>query len=163
INTLRSQLEVSQIAQGLRSSEFVTPTEKARLKKLASEQREARYAVIKPDKYIADAKIEDAAVDAYYKANQARFMTPESVQLAYAERRVDQLASQIQASDEELKAEYEKSKGAYVQPEERHVRHILIEAGKDDAAAQKKAQAAYDAAKSAPDFGEIAKKLSQDA
>jgi peptidyl-prolyl cis-trans isomerase D len=162
VNTLRSQLEVSQIAEGLRSSEFVTPTEMTRLKKLASEQREVRYAVITPEKFIAEAKVDEAAIDAYYKANQAHIMTPETVQLAYAELRLEQLASQIQVSDEELKAEYEKAKGSYVQPEERHVRHILIEAGKDDAAAQKKAQAAYEQAKSAPDFAAVAKKLSQD-
>ena len=163
IAALRGQLETSQITEGLRNSEFVTPIEKARLQKLAAEQREVRYAVIAPDKFAAEAKIDDAAVDVYYKANQARFMTPEYVQLAYGELRVDQLASQVQVSDEELKTEYEKSKSAYVQPEERHVRHILIEAGKDDAAAQKQAQEAYEQAKSAADFGEVAKKLSQDA
>jgi peptidyl-prolyl cis-trans isomerase D len=163
IAAIRGQMETSQITMGLRSSEFVTPTEKARLQKLASEQRELRYAVIKPDKFAAEAKIDDAAIDEYYKSHQASFMTAEYVQLAYGELRLDQLASQVQVSDEELQAEYEKTKGAYVQPEERHVRHILIEAAQDDAAAQKKAQEAYAEAKSAPDFGAVAKKLSQDA
>src|SRR6185437_3993631 len=84
IAALRGQLETSQITEGLRNSEFVTPIEKARLQKLAAEQ------------FAAEAKIDDAAVDVYYKANQARFMTPEYVQLAYGELRVDQLASQVQ-------------------------------------------------------------------
>jgi peptidyl-prolyl cis-trans isomerase D len=162
IGLLRSQLETSQIAGGLRTSEFMTPVEKARLRKVTVEQREVRYAVVSPDKYAAEAKIDDAAVDAYYKANQSRFMTAEYVQLTYGELRVDQLASQVQVSDQELQAEYDKTKDSFVQPEQRNVRHILIQPGKDDAAAQKKAQAAYEQAKSAPDFGEVAKKLSED-
>jgi peptidyl-prolyl cis-trans isomerase D len=162
-NALRAQLQRSQVAQGLRISEFMTPAEKARLQKLESEQREVRYATISPDKFAAAAKIDDAAVEAYYKANQARFMTPEFVQLVYGELRLDQVASQVQISDEELKAEYDKSKDSYVQPEQRHVRHILIESGQDDAAAQKKAQEAFAEAKAAKDFGAVAKQYSQDA
>ena len=35
--------------------------------------------------------MDDAAVDAYYKAHLAQYMAPESVKLQYAELRLDQL------------------------------------------------------------------------
>jgi len=160
--TLRRDLERGQIETGIRVSDFVTPNELKRMQALQLEQREVRYAVLPADKYAASAVVDDAAVQAYYTKNQSRFMTPEYVQLAYAELRLDQLASQIVVSDEDLKAEYEKSKDAYTQPEKRHVRHILIDTGKDDAAALKKAESVLADAKAGKDFAELARSNSQD-
>ncbi len=160
--SLRSELQRSQIESGIRVSDFVTPTELARLQALQTEQREVRYAVVTPDKFAAEATVDDAAVQDYYKKNQARFMTPEFVQLAYAELRLDQLSSQVAVTDDDIKTLYDKSKEKYVQPEKRHVRHILIASGKDDAAALKKAQDVLAQAKSGKDFGELAKKESAD-
>ncbi|MEJ1963899.1 MAG: peptidylprolyl isomerase [Gammaproteobacteria bacterium] len=48
-----------------------------------------------------------------------------------------------------------------MQNERRQVRHILIETGKDDAAALKKAQGVLAEAKSGKDFAELAKKYSR--
>ncbi len=89
-------------------------------------------------------------------------MTTESVRLAYGELRVDQLASQQVITDSDLQSEYEKNKTAYVQPEKRQARHILIESGKDDAAALKKAQEVLAEANSGKDFAALAKQYSQD-
>jgi peptidyl-prolyl cis-trans isomerase D len=118
---------------------------------------------ISPDKYIAEAKVDDSAVEAYYKKNQAQFMTPESVDLAYAELRLDQLASQVQVSDEEVKEYYDKNKDKYVDPEKRSSHHILIETGSDDAAAKKKAEDILAQVNAGKNFEELAKKYSQDA
>jgi peptidyl-prolyl cis-trans isomerase D len=160
--SLRRDLQRSQIEGGLRMSDFVTPTELKRLQNLQSEQREIRYATITPDKFAADAKIDDAAIEAYYKKNQAQYMTTEYVQLAYAELRLEQLASQVTVSDEEIKQFYDKNKDKYVTPEKRHSHHILIESGKDDAAALKKAQDVLAQAKAGKDFAALAKQYSQD-
>jgi peptidyl-prolyl cis-trans isomerase D len=161
--SLRRDMQRGQIENGLRISDFVTPSELKRLQALASEQREVRFATISAEKYAAAARIDDAAVDAYYKKNQAQYMTPEYVQLAYAELRLEQLASQVTVGDDEIKAFYDKNKDKYVQPEKRHAHHILIETGKDDAAAQKKAQDVLAEAKAGKDFADLAKKHSQDA
>jgi peptidyl-prolyl cis-trans isomerase D len=160
--SLRRDLQRGQIENGLRISDFVTPTELKRLQALQSEQREVRYATVPADKYAAEAKIDDAAIEAYYKKNQAQYMTPEYVQLAYAELRLEQVASQVTVSDDEISDYYNKNKDKYVQPEKRRSHHILIESGKDDAAALKKAQDVLAQAKSGKDFGELAKKYSQD-
>ena len=161
--SLRRELERRQIEQAIAVSNFVTPTEVKRIEALQGEQREVRFLALNPDKFAAKAVTDDAAVEAYYKKNQAKFMTTESVHLAYGELRLDQVATQVVVTDKDLQEYYDKNKTAYVQPERRQVRHILIESGKDEAAAAKKANDVLAEANSGKDFAELAKKYSQDA
>ncbi len=159
---LRNGLQRSQLENGIAMSDFQTPAEIQRLRSLQNEQREVRYALLPADKYTAAIQVDDAAVEAYYKAHQAQYMTPESAKLQYAELRLDQIAAQIKPTDAELHAAYDKNKERYNEPEKRHARHILIPTGKDDAAAQKLAQDVYAQAKAGKDFAALAKQYSQD-
>ncbi|HKD53459.1 MAG TPA: peptidyl-prolyl cis-trans isomerase, partial [Steroidobacteraceae bacterium] len=128
---------------------------------LENEEREVRYLVLAADQFKPAAKVNDAAVAAYYKAHQSDYMTPESVQLQYAELRLESLAAQQSLSDQDLRAAYEKQRGRLEVPEKRHAHHILI-TGKDDAAALAQAQQVLAQAKAGKDFGELAKQYSQD-
>jgi peptidyl-prolyl cis-trans isomerase D len=159
---LRAALQRSQLQNGIAVSDFQTPTEIQRARALQNEQREVRYALLSPDKYSADIQVDDAAVQAYYKAHQGQYLTPESAKLQYAELRLDQLAAQVTPSEEDLKAAYEKNKERYNEPEKRHGRHILIPIGKDDAAAKKQAEDVLAQAKAGKDFAALAKQYSQD-
>jgi peptidyl-prolyl cis-trans isomerase D len=159
---LRGALQRSQLENGIAFSDFQTPAEIQRARALQNEQREVRYALLSPDKYSADIQVDDAAVQAYYKAHQAQYMTPESAHLQYAELRLDQLAAQVSVGDAELQAAYEKNKDRYNEPEKRHGRHILIPIGKDDAAARKQAEEVLAQAKAGKDFAALAKQYSQD-
>jgi peptidyl-prolyl cis-trans isomerase D len=158
---LRSSLQRSQLENGIRVSEFTTPSELARAQSLQNEQREVRYAILPLDKFPGP-PVDDKSIEAYYKAHQAEFMTPESAHLQYAELRLDQVAAQTPVSDEELHAAYDKNKSTYVLPERRHAHHILIASTKDDAADRKLADDVYAQAKSGKDFGELAKQYSKD-
>ena len=159
---LRRDLERRQVEQAITVSNFLTPAELKRIQGLQGEQREVRFVSLTPEKFAPQAVVDDAAVQAYYTKNQSRYLTPESVRLAYGELRLDQLASQSVVTDKDLQDAYDKNKATYVQNERRQVRHILIESGKDDAAALKKAQDVLAEAKSGKDFAELAKKYSQD-
>jgi peptidyl-prolyl cis-trans isomerase D len=158
---LRSSLRRTQLENGIRASDFLTPTEVARAQSLENEQREVRYAVLPTDKF-PGAPVDDAAIQAYYKSHQALYMTPESAHLQYAELRLDQLATQLPVSDADLHAAYEKNKASYVVSETRHARHILIAATKDDAADRKLAEDVYAQAKAGKDFAQLAKQYSKD-
>jgi peptidyl-prolyl cis-trans isomerase D len=160
--SIMRSMERRQIGEAIQNSNFITPAETKRLQSLLGEQREVRFVSLPAEKYAQQAVTTDAAVEAYYKKNQSRFMTTESVHLAYGELRADQLASQIVVSDEDLKQAYEKDKATFVQPERRQARHILIESGKDDAAAKKKAEEVLAEAKAGKDFAALAKQYSQD-
>jgi peptidyl-prolyl cis-trans isomerase D len=158
---LRTEVQQLQLEGGIRGSDFLTAPELKRLTDLEDQEREVRYLVLPPDRFKSAAKIDDAAVGAYYKAHAAQYMTPESVHLEYAELRLDALAAQQPPSDADLHAAYERDKSRLELPERRHARHILI-TGKDDAAALAQAQQVLAQAKSGKDFGELAKQYSQD-
>ena len=158
---VRSSLQRQQLENGIRASDFITPAELARAQSLQNEQREVRYVQLPADKFPGPA-VDDAAVQAYYKAHQAVYMTTESAHLQYAELRLDQLATQVTVTDAELHAAYDKSKASYVVPEKRHASHILITATKDDAADRKLADDVYAQAKAGKDFAALAKQYSKD-
>jgi peptidyl-prolyl cis-trans isomerase D len=158
---VRTSLQRQQLEAGIRGSDFVTPAEFARAQSLENEQREVRYVQLPVDKF-PGAPIDDAAVQAYYKAHQAAYMTPESANLQYAELRLDQLATQLPVTDAELHAAYDKNKATNVVPEKRHARHILIAATKDDAADKKLADDVYAQVKAGKDFSQLAKQYSKD-
>jgi len=158
----RSDLRRVQLLGGIVTSEFVTPTEAARAQALRDEEREVQYAIIPADRYKSDAPIDAAAIDAYYKAHQADYLVPESVDLRYAQLTLAQVASTQTVSDADVQAAYEKQKSRFVLPERRQASHILIPFGKDPAAALKQANQVLALAKSGQDFAALAKKYSQD-
>jgi peptidyl-prolyl cis-trans isomerase D len=160
-NELRSSLQRTQLENGIRTSDFLTPREVAQARALHDEQREIRYAVLPVDKF-PGAPVDDAAVQAYYKSHQSEFMTPESAHVQYAELRLDQLAAQMPITAADLHDAYEKNKNSYVVPERRHAHHILIASSKDDAADRKLADDVYTQAKAGKDFGQLAKQYSKD-
>jgi peptidyl-prolyl cis-trans isomerase D len=158
---LKADLRRAQLSGGIRASNFFTPAETARMSELESQEREVRYFVLPPDRFASAAKVDDAAVAAYYKAHQAQFMTLESAHLQYAELRLESLATRQAVSDADLHAAYEKNKARLNVPERRHARHILI-TGKDYATALALAQQVLAEAKAGKDFGALAKQYSQD-
>ena len=158
---VRDYLQRSQLDEAIRVSEFQTPAELARTQSLQNEQREVRYAQFPVDKF-PGAPVDDAAVEAYFKAHQAVYMTPESAHVEYAELRLDQLAAQTKVSDKDLQGAYEKKKTQFVQAEKRHASHILIASTADDAADKKLADDVYAQVKAGKDFAQLAKQYSKD-
>jgi peptidyl-prolyl cis-trans isomerase D len=158
----RSGLRRAQLLGGIVTSDFVTPAEAARAQALREEEREVQYAVVPADHYKSDAPIDAAAIDAYYKAHQADYLVPESVDLRYAQLTLAQVAATQTVSDADVQAAYDKQKSRFVLPERRQASHILIPIGKDPAAALKQANQVLALAKSGQDFATLAKKYSQD-
>jgi peptidyl-prolyl cis-trans isomerase D len=158
---LRSDGRRAQLEDGIGASDFLTPTEVGRLVALEDQEREVRYLILPADQFKTVAKVDDAAVQAYYKAHQAQYMTPESVRLQYAELRLATLAAQQSVSDADLHAAYEKNRSRLEVPEKRHAAHILI-TGKDDATALALAQQVLAQVKAGKDFAQLARQYSQD-
>jgi peptidyl-prolyl cis-trans isomerase D len=157
---LRTDLRRAQLENGIRATEFLTPTELRRLTALEDEEREVRYLILPDDKFPAAAP-DDAAVAAYYQAHQAQYLTIESVHLQYAELQLSALEAQQTVTDADLHAQYEKEKSRLVTPERRRASHILI-TGPNDAAALKQAEDVLAQARAGKDFAELARKYSQD-
>jgi peptidyl-prolyl cis-trans isomerase D len=162
-NDTRSQILLNQLQQGIGSSSFLTSNEAQRLFNLENEEREVTWVLFKPEQFAASDAVDDAAIKAYYDKNGDRFMTNESVSLEYAELRLEQVASQVQPTEADLRKLYDDSRGNYVLEERRRARHILIPVnGDDDAGARKQAESVLAEARAGQDFAELAKKYSTD-
>jgi peptidyl-prolyl cis-trans isomerase D len=161
--SMRSELIRNQLQRGLGNSNFLTPAESRRLASLENEEREVQFVQLSADQFVGSAPIEDSAIKTYYDANADRFMTTEAVSLEFAELRLEQVASQVTASDADLRKLYDENRANYVLEERRRMRHIVIPvSGDDDAAALKKAESVLAEARAGKDFAELAKKHSSD-
>jgi len=159
----RKQLLLNQLQAGIGNSFFLTKAEAQRLSNLENEEREVEYVQFKAEQFAGSDSIDDAAIKAYYDKNGDRFMTMESVSLEYAELRLEQLASQVAPTEDDLRKTYDENRANYVLEERRRARHILIPvSGEDDAGARKQAETVLAEARAGQDFAELAKKYSKD-
>jgi peptidyl-prolyl cis-trans isomerase D len=163
----KEAIAVGQLNQAIEMSEFMTPTELARVYALENEQRELRYMVLPADRFSSGIKIDDAKIQAWYDSHPSDYMTPESVHLKFAELRLDALTPKITVKPEDLQEYYDKTKARYSEGEKRHAHHILISIAepkdaKADAAALARANQIEADLKSGKDFAELAKKYSAD-
>lgn len=160
----RQELRARQLEAGLFLSSFATPREIERVASLRGETRELSYAVVPAARFLGTVKVDDAALQAYFDGHKSEYMTPETVTLQYVHLRLDDVAREVPADEAALRGYYDQVRERYVEPEKRRARHILIQPGADDAAAQKKAEEAYaQVTRPGADFAGIAKTLSQDA
>jgi peptidyl-prolyl cis-trans isomerase D len=164
----RRDVKLRQLDDALTLSSFATPSEMKRLRALAEQERQVSWFTVAPAKYIAEATPSDADIQAYYDAHKAQYMTPETVDLHYIELSMAQLESKVTVDDAQLKAYYDdqktKTPERFTQPEQRRVRHILLQVSdpKDDAAVKAKADSLLKRAQSGEDFAALAKQFSED-
>lgn len=163
---VRNDLAVKALPEQIAATAVVTATDIDAYIKLRDETRDIDYVLLdKPA--TAPAAVADADIDAYFNAHGNEFMTPEQVALEYIELDGAKLKSEVVIDDAEVKKQYDKDKARYVSAEQRMASHILVKVAKNaDADAQKaalaKAQELAKQAKSAKDFGALAKQSSDD-
>jgi peptidyl-prolyl cis-trans isomerase D len=164
----RRDVKLRELDQAINASSFATASEVKRFLALTRQQRELAWLTLPAAKYAAQATPDDAAVKLFYDAHKAQYMTPETVNLRYVELSLAELASKVTVDDAQLKSYYEEQKAKtperYVQPEQRHVSHILLQVAdpKDDAAVNAKAESILKRAQSGEDFAKLATEFSQD-
>ncbi|MDR1062711.1 MAG: SurA N-terminal domain-containing protein [Azoarcus sp.] len=88
--------------------------------------REMRFPIAP---HLSGIEIDEAAIQQYYDGNLARFERPERVKAEYAVLDETALQARIVIGEDEIRRTYESSE--YIRPEERRVRHILIELDSD--------------------------------
>jgi peptidyl-prolyl cis-trans isomerase D len=159
----RRDIQVSQLRNGIGISSFATPGELGRRLALEGETREFDYFTIAAAPFAEQVVVSPAEVQAYYDANKATYVTPESVSLQYVSLKAADVAATVAVTDEALHQYYDQvAPERYVDAERRRARHILIESGSDDAAAKKKADEVLAKAKAGEDFGKLAREYSDD-
>ncbi len=146
----------------------VTDAEARDMFTYAQEKRSIDYVLFPLDEYAAAASIEDAALQAWYDSNKARFTEPQKVRLDFVRISAESLAAGIDIPETAIAAFYAENAASYfMQPERVRARHILVRVpeGADEATVQKAEERIADAAaqiKAGKDFAAVAAKVSED-
>jgi peptidyl-prolyl cis-trans isomerase D len=168
VNDVRQALTLAPLQEPISAGNIVARTNVERYLALLEQQREVAVAVMAPDAFLKDVKIDDGAVKAFYDANLALFQVPEQVKIEYVTLTPDALAGQVPLDPAEVRKLYDDNIKQFGKAEERQASHILI-AVKPDASAADKAAAKTRAdallaqlKKNPAQFAELAKQNSQD-
>ena len=165
---VRNDLSVRQVDAGVAGTSFSSTALAASALNAFFERREVQIARFVASDYASKVILTDTDVDTFYQANQPMFQAPENANVEYLVLDIESVKKSIKLGDQELKDYYEQNSARLSGKEERRASHILINAPKDMAVAER--QKARDRAASllaqvrkAPDtFADVAKKNSQD-
>lgn len=162
--TLRQQMELSQVASAYTRSNFVTESELQRVAELTAQSRDIRYLSIPLGTRTLGTPISDAEIEAYYNDHQADFTVEESVVLKYVLLDQAVIAEEIQVDEAEIQAQYEIERAAFEGSAEKRASHILFEVGGDmtEEQALAAALAARERLQAGEDFATVALELSSD-
>jgi peptidyl-prolyl cis-trans isomerase D len=130
-----------------------------------NEKVKVDYVLIPNSKYESEVKVDTAAMQDYYNKNKAMFRTPAKKSYAYMIFDPIQIATTIQVPEAELQRQYQSNLDKFRVGERAQARHILLmtdEKKNNDAEMKAKAEDVLKQLRAGADFGEMAKKYSQD-
>ncbi|MFM7532495.1 MAG: peptidylprolyl isomerase [Rubrivivax sp.] len=165
---LRGDLATRQVMAGLGSASILPKASSSRMLDTWLQRREIELERFMAGDYAARIKPTDADLEAWYQANEARLRLPEQAQIEYVVLSLESIKSGFSVADADVAKYYEENAARFTEPEERRASHILINAPKDQPAAERdkarqKAQELLEQARKAPaGFAELARKHSQD-
>ena len=165
---LRQDLTIQQMVGSIADASIAGEASANRWLSAMLEEREISVALISPESFAAQVKLDASEVRKYYEANKAAFSVPEQIKPEYVVLSQVALAEQANVSNDEIKAWYSAHADQYRQVEQRRASHILLALEKNAAAdkvkaAEEKAASLLDRLRKAPsDFAVLAKQNSQD-
>ncbi len=162
--TLRQQMELSQIANAYSRSNFVSSAELQRAVELTAQARNFRYLSMTLGTRTLGTPISDAQIEEHYLANQDQFAKEENAIVRYVLLDQDVIAEEIQIDEAALRAQYETEQAAFEGSAEKRASHILFEVSADlsEQQALALATAARERLDAGEDFAVLAMELSSD-
>lgn len=161
-DSLRQDMVRQQLMGAVLGSEFALKGEAEQLDRLYNQTRDLRLIRLAASAYVDGIEVSDAEVEQFYKANSARFMNDETVKVDYLLLDASNLGKNIKVTEQDAQDYYDQHQDLFQRPERRQVAHVLIPFGKDEKAAEQKAEAVLAKAKAGDDFAALAKADSSD-
>ena len=165
---VRDDLGRQTLVQGVAQSTIVPQQMLERLQRLGEESRSIREQRFESADYLGKATISDEAIAKYYEANRAQYSTTESAKVEYVVLSLDDVATQVEVADADVRDAYDKNQSRFGEGEQRRASHILFTVGdngsaKDKGAARKLAADTLAKLRTNPnDFAKLARELSKD-
>ena len=161
-SALRDDLILGQVRAGLAGSDFATPAELALTARVVAEQRDVRYLTLPLAPYLDAVEVSEEDLEAFYRENEASFMTPESVVLDYVELTLDDFREPVEEAA--IEEEYRIQLDSYQYQTENRVSHILLQRGSDESEADFAARIAtvQDELAAGKSFADVAAERSDD-
>ena len=160
--SLRNELRMQQVKAGIINSSFATKQEVSDLASLQGQTRDISTAIFNVEHFSADYTPTVDEVETFYNANPQRFMTAEKMTVDYVEIKSNDLAGNVEIDEAMITKMYDEYVASARGREERKARHILITPSDDKVAAAMKINSIKSELEEGADFGELAKKYSQD-
>ena len=125
VQELRRDMAQQLLQGGVVNSVVVSDTAARHLFTLMREQRDIETVTIKPESFMADQKVSDEEIAAYYTMHQDAFTVPENVDVEYVVFS-PAVFSDIKPGEEDIKGFYEQNLQRFQEPEQRRAAHILV-------------------------------------
>lgn len=161
-DSLRQDMVRQQLMGAVLGSEFALKGEAEQLDRLYNQTRDLRLVRLAASAYVDGVEVSDAEIEQFYKANSGRFMNDEKVKVDYLLLDAANLGKNIKVTEQDAQDYYDQHQDLFQRAERRQVAHILIPFGKDEKAAEQKAEAVLAKAKAGDDFAALAKAESSD-
>lgn len=145
----------SQVQEGIIGSHFSVPAEQELLAKLLLQKRQVRLATFSIADEAQRQTVSGDELQAHYNAHKATFVEPEKLTVEYVMLTPENVAKNVQVTDEQIATYYEKNKADYVTRGETHIAHIQV-------ADEAEAKAIEQQLAEGTDFAELAKTKSAD-
>lgn len=161
------EITLEKMESALANSVVVSPKVAEVQLQRSSENAKIRYIVYSASNEAAAVTVTPADVEAYYRANQAKYSHGEQRELKYLLADAARMRSQIAPTEAQVRARYDATKEDFKSAGSAHILHILIKVDPNappqvDAAAKAKATALVQQLRSGADFAKLAKENSQD-
>ena len=122
---LRRDMALDLLLGGAANTSIVPTALAQRVHEMMSEERVVRMATITPDEFKKLVTVTDDEALAYYDANKAAFVVPESVDIEYVTLSPANFMD-VKPNEDEVKGFYEQNLQRFTTPEERRASHILV-------------------------------------
>ena len=162
----KSSLRMAQLNGAVTTTTLVTDWEMRQLAALLSQTRDIAFLSFDPADFEAEIELDEQAVEDYYLANDADFMTTESIDVAYVSLTLAELLADesIEVSADAIQASYQESLEAFELIDERRASHILLEvnASRAEAETLELAESILVRVAQGEAFADLARELSED-